>query len=238
MALRGKAAVVDDEILYPADDGVPMDDQTHTRNAASMTEALQAWLDARGQPAWIGSNSFIYYQHGDPRRNVGPDYFVVLGAQENEERDCWRVWNEGGLLPQVIVEFVSKRSSRKDRVTNFAIYRDVLKTHNYFICWNRSRRLEGYVLEGGEYVRLLPDANGRVACGALGLRLGFEGRVLRWYDAEGSPLPFDRERTTLEAHRANQETRRADEEARRANRAEQELARLCDLLASRGIDAQ
>ncbi|MBM3464307.1 MAG: Uma2 family endonuclease [Armatimonadetes bacterium] len=226
MSLRRKA--LSDEDLYPADDGVPMDDDKHRRNANLLCDTLEKHLHERGVAAWASSNSFIYYEYGSPRKNVGPDFYVVVGASENPQRDCWRVWNEDYKLPQVIVEFVSKHSGHKDRVKNFKIYRDILKTPEYFIFDTRRGRasLEGWTLRGGEYVPLLPDAQGRLACDALGLRIGLQDGIVRWFDEHGA-LPTD-------AERATEKSRMAAEEARLRAEAEAEVARLRRLLEAKG----
>ena len=85
------------------------------------------------------------------------------------------------------------------------------------------------------YVPIARDADGGLSMAVLGLRFvlwqgefdGIEATWLRWADAEGLlPLPVEVASQQAEAERA-----RADMERERADTAEQELARLCALLA-------
>lgn len=237
MALRRKPAVVDEEDLYPAEDGIPMENVQHDTNHHALMDALRPWLEARGRAAFQAGNNFIYYELGDPRKNVGPDYYLILGARDNPERDCWRVWNEGYLLPQVVIEFISRSTARRDRVVKFAIYRDVLKVANYFIASHRQRRIEGFRLQDGVYVPIAPNPQGLLLCDPLGLYVGMHEGVARWYDEEGILLPTPREqlvderrKAEAEAARAQEAERRAADETRRREAAEAELARLRRLL--------
>jgi Uma2 family endonuclease len=218
MALRKPAvdALERDRIRYPADDGIPMEHTIHDENHALLMQTLKPYLKALGQPAFVAGNNFVYFGKG-PTENVGPDFYVVLGAADDPDRDCWRSWHENGLLPQVIVEMLSKRTVRKDKVKNFDLYERVLKVRNYFMCNHRKRHLEGYVLDGDRYVPLLPDRHGRLYCEALGLWLGFHGRMLRWFTAEGVMLPTGEENAEVESARADAEQRRAEAERRQAD---------------------
>ncbi|MBM3464658.1 MAG: Uma2 family endonuclease [Armatimonadetes bacterium] len=194
VALRRKVEV-DDRVLYPADDGIPMEDTKHTTNAVVLQTTLTNHLKSVGRDAFVAVNNFIYYRRGDQKACVGPDFYVILGAKEDPERDCWRAWHEDPALlpPQVVVEFVSKSSGYKDRVKKFAIYRDVLRVPNYVICNNRRYRLDAYALRGDEYVAVPADALGRVACDAIGLSLGFHEGMLRWFMPDGTLIPTDGE---------------------------------------------
>lgn len=211
-----------ERLKYPSCDGVPVEDRKHVQNQAILSESLEPYLAQQGIPAFVATNNFIYYQREAPRKNVGPDFYVVLHVEEDPERDCWRMWNEGNRAPDVIVEFLSKTTEAKDRGKNFLIYRDILKVANYFLCDNRNYRLEGFRREGSVYVSLQPDKNGRLACDVLGLELGFHEGFLRWFLPGGDLVPTGREQAVLEWSRAEQEARRAQQEARRA---EQEAQR-------------
>ena len=88
-------------------------------------------------------------------------------------------------------------------------------THDYL-----DPPLQGNRLVGDEYERISPDAQGRLLCAELGLRLQDEGGQLVFYRSDTG----ERLLTAEEARRAEAEARRAEAEARRA--AEAEVARL------------
>jgi Uma2 family endonuclease len=222
MALVRETDLSDDENLYPADDGIPMDDVQHAPIAVLLKQTLEAYLSSLHVPTFIATNNFVYYEKGDPKKNVGPDFYVILGAREDPDRDCWRVWNEGGVLPSMILELVSKKNRKKDYVTNFKIYQDTLKTPNYFIYDNRRMRFDGFKLVNGMYQQLQPDKHGRFRCDALKLLLGLQDGWLRWYRLDGTLIPTDYEIGV--------------EQARRADAAVSEAERLRRLLLERGID--
>lgn len=231
MAFRSRPVeAVDEQDIYPAEDGAIVHDGRHTVAAHILSDSLRRWLEEKGRDAYIGIDNGIYYQFGDPQKVVGPDFFVILDAHEDSERDCWRVWNEDGKLPQVIMEFVSKRSGKKDRVINFAIYQDALQTPNYFIWDNRRRRFDGFHLRDGKYVPLEPDSQGRFWCEALRLYVGIQDGWIRWFEPDGQMLLTGQEianQQTEEARlakdRADQAEHRADQAGNRALEAEQQL---------------
>ncbi len=248
VALHRKQRVQDEFDLYPPDDGAIVDHGYHGFNRQILVDSMMFWFERHGVRAWVTADNAIYYQLGEPRKVVGPDFYVVLGAREWPKRDCWRLWNEGFLTPQVIVEFISPKTARKDRVTNFAIYRDTLKVPDYYVCDNvRRMRVDGFHLQGGEYVPLLPGPDGRLRCESLDMSVGFHGRWLRFFDADGSLVRTGRElyhetqrqlkessrQAEESSRRADEASRCADEEARRRTEAEAELDRLRRLLDER-----
>lgn len=59
----------------------------------------------------IGSNQFVYWDAGDPKKRLSPDAFVKLGVP-NEMFDNWKVWERGA--PDLAVEIVSKSDRPED----------------------------------------------------------------------------------------------------------------------------
>ena len=76
-----------------------------------------------------------------------------------------------------------------------------------------SPRLQGFRLENGQSVPMVPDADGGLICAELGLRLVPEGLMLRLYDlATGAAILTREEQAEQAARRADEEKGRADEE--------------------------
>ena len=188
------------EIEYPVSDGKPMAETDHHRQLA--TYAIEA-LEARylGQHSYVSGNNFIYWEEGNPRKSVSPDVYVVFGV-EMRLRDCYKAWEEGGRLPDVVIEFTSRSTRREDTRVKQPLYEKTLRVPEYFIFDPTGDylrpRLRGFRLQGGEYVTL--EVVGRtLRSEVLGLDLVQEGNWLRLRDAAtGEFLP---QRAELEEHK-------------------------------------
>ena len=156
-----------------------------------------------------------------PRKHCGPDFFVVLGA-DPAPRTSWVAWREGGRLPNVIVEVLSRSTKPIDRGPKVRLYQDVLRTPEYFLFDPDGGQLEGHRLVEGLYHAIEPDAAGRLSSRELALALGARDGWLRFFTPEGALLLSDRE----DAERAGQV----------AAQAQQDKERLAAKLRELGID--
>lgn len=55
--------------------------------------------------AVVGSDQFVYWDAGDPKKCLSPDVFVKLGSKDRDF-DSWKTWKRGGP-PDLAVEIVS-----------------------------------------------------------------------------------------------------------------------------------
>lgn len=220
----------------PYSDGEPMESKRHvTQMNLLITTLDDAWADRRD--FYVAGNMFVYFSELQTRGEHfrGPDVFVVLGT-ERKARKSWVTWEEGGKLPNVVIELLSESTEHVDRGEKMRIYARVWRTPEYFLYDPMKHTLEGYALDArrGEYVRVEPDASGDLRVEQLGLALGLRagdvheetGPWLRWIDARGEVLPTGAERAEAERERAEAERERADAEHVRAQQAEQRLAAL------------
>lgn len=205
---------------------------------------MEAWAERRD--VFVGGNMFVYYSLRQVRNNDfrGPDVMVVLDV-EYRERKSWVAWEEGGRLPDVVIEVTSESTAHIDRGEKMRIYSQIWHTGAYFIFDPDTERLEGYRLDhtGRAYEPLVADESGDFDVASLGLKLGLrptsfrhlERRFVRWLWPDGSPLPTGAERAELERQRANAERQRADAERQRADaerqRADALQAELAELRA-------
>jgi len=220
-----------DELPYS--DGEPMESQRHVvQNALLLTTLADAW--AARDDFFVGSDMFVYYSEPQAlearRRGTtrfrGPDVFVVLGVPR-VERKSWVAWEEGGRLPDVVIEVLSKKTAKIDRGPKMDLYARVWRTGEYFLYEPFGGVLEGYELDGvtHEYRRKAHGAEGDLEVRQMGLRLGvrpgpqheLEGPWLRWIDGEGRVIPTGSERADAERQRADAERQRADAERQRAD---------------------
>jgi Uma2 family endonuclease len=239
-------------------DGVPMDSFWHSLGSSLLIAVAIHWCRNRDD-FWVGGNNFIYF-NPDQARNLdyrGPDFFFIKnGVDRTRWRAYWAVWEEGGRLPDVIIELVSPTTEKEDRTTKFTIYEQTLRTPEYFIYDPATQQLDGWRLFGSSYAALQPNEQGWLWSEELGLFLGtwigdyerIRATWLRMFTAEGELAPTgeeaarrhakyerqqnlrQRKEIRRERQRAEMEQQRADQEKQRAEQAEQELARLRALL--------
>jgi Uma2 family endonuclease len=184
----------------PHDDGVPMETPWHRENMNLLIDTIATrWRDR--EDFYAGGNMFIYFSD----RQVfgadfrGPDFFVVAGGVElRKPRLSWIAWEEGGRLPDVIVELASGSTRQLDRTVKKQLYGSRFRTREYFIYDPELDRLEGWRLAAnGEYESLAADAAGRLRCEALDCSFGtwdgpyliLTGRWLRMFEPDGQLCP-------------------------------------------------
>jgi Uma2 family endonuclease len=164
---------------------------------------------------------FVYFSEHQLRSNDfrGPDVFVVLDV-ERKVRKSWVAWEEGGKLPDVVVELTSPTTMRVDRGDKMRIYAQIWRTPAYFIFDPEAEKLEGFALDTARraYVPLAPGPTGDFSVAPLGLGIGLrptryrdhERDFVRWIDAEGKPLATAQER----AERARERVQALENEMR------------------------
>lgn len=220
----GKGLPGQDEL--PSDDGEPMETEFHDAQDAVLKDTLiDAWADRRDY--YVAGNMFVYFSERQVKNNDfrGPDVFVVLDV-ERKDRKSWVAWEEGGRLPDVVIEVTSESTEHVDRVDKKRIYSRVWRTPAYFIFDPETEKLEGFRLDTDrrEYVELVPNENGDLPVAALGLCLGLrrtryrdhDRLFVRWIDLQGGALPTAQERLATERARADDLERRLRElEARK-----------------------
>ena len=217
------------ELVY--DDGEPLETEWHTLQIPLLQELILRTMAERGRSDFfVGGNMFVYYS-AEQARDVakgrpyfrGPDVFWVGGVESGHLRKAWVAWEEGGRLPDVIVELLSPSTAEVDRSEKKDLYARVFRTPEYYLVDPEAGKLEGFGLAGRSYRPLAPDES-RLWSDQLGVFLGFwhgvwrrsEADWVRLFRPDGSLVPTAEER--------------AETERRRAEAAEAEVARLRALL--------
>ncbi len=235
------------ELVY--DDGEPLETEWHTLEYPLLRTVIRQTMVEQGRADfYVGANMFVYYsvrqawdvaeevRNGKEQRAFrGPDLFWVGGVDPDHERKVWIAWEEGGRLPDVIIELLSPSTAKKDRTEKKDLYARVFGTAEYFLVDPDRSTVEGFRLAGRSYQAIPPDAAGRLWSEQLGASFGLwrgvvEGRTADWvrlFRRDGSLVPTPAE---AEALRADAEARKALSERQRADAAEAELARLRTLL--------
>jgi hypothetical protein len=244
-------------------DDIPVENTGQPLIAGALRESLE--ITGRIQPEnLIASNFGLCAKVNGELVIKAPDWLYVARVNQLEsDRKTYTPHLEGDL-PIVVLEFLSETDGGEYSLRmipplgKWHFYERVLKVPTYGILEPEGGLLEIYRLQGERYVLEIPDENGRHWFEALQLFLGTwrgekEGRSgywLRWWDAQGSLLPWaieqvemERQRTEMERQRAEAESQRAEAESQRAEaesqRAEaesQRAERMAELLRAQGID--
>ncbi len=159
------------------------------RNLSYTTEALRLWFE-KIPDVYVSGNLFIRYEEDGAEKRISPDIFVVFGTSK-DDRVSYTVWEEGGKIPDFVLEITSKGTVTKDREENPLIYRD-LGVKEYFQYdpsgeYLKPTSLQGVRLENGKYVPIavlvLADGTLSLHSEVLGLDLHlFPDQTFRFYD--------------------------------------------------------
>ena len=225
-------AVERPEVEYPDTDGKPMADNTW--QAATMRyagEVLTIRFQGRG---FVATDLLVYYREGDNQARVAPDVMVVLGV-DGSHRFNYRIWAEGGRVPDFVLEVVSDSKQERDSMEKRTLYAE-LGVREYFRYAPLSRRMAGMgghrlvgeVLHEGQWETLPRLGEEQLRSKVLGLDLrvkergsGGGFRELRFVD----PIAGEDLRTHAEERQGRI---RAEHRARKE--AEREVARLRAML--------
>jgi Uma2 family endonuclease len=217
-------------IYYPESDGKPMaETDTHRDDLIYAVESLKQFFRAR-EDVYVSGNLLVYYQQGEPTKSFAPDCFVVFGVPKRRRR-TYKIWEEHGRAPDVVIEFTSNSTKADDAGSKKGLYA-FLGVQEYYLFDPTGDYLPvsliGYRLERGEYVARQPNADGSLESPLLGLRLVPEDQLLRFVNlATGEALPLYGEAVEI----AQRQRTRAEAEAQRADAAEQRVAELLAELA-------
>jgi Uma2 family endonuclease len=207
----------------PSDDGEPMETWRHRLQSTLLIEPLvERWADR--PDVFVGGNMFVYFSELQTRGEHfrGPDVFVVLGTTR-KRRKSWVMWEEGGQLPDVVIELLSDSTRAIDRGEKMRVYERIWKLGTYVLYDPYTHELEGYLLDPstGRYTPIARTEEGDLPIARLGLSLGLRGEAigeepgpfLRWIERDGSAVPTGRELAHTE--RARAEAERAELDAAR-----------------------
>jgi Uma2 family endonuclease len=194
----------------PDSDDTPVDNELQEL-APTLLKAVLAYLWKDRTDWFFGIDMGIYYNPDEPP--IVPDGFLSLGVESVKSenlRSSYVLWEEQGILPQLVLEVVSKTyrreySGKKDFYEQLGIL--------YYVVYNPSRRrkptLEVYKLIQGRY---LPMLGNPVWLPELGLGIGkerqsYQGRErewMFWYDQQGTRYLLPEERADQAEARSQQ----------------------------------
>ena len=230
-------------------DGEPLETYQHVLQMYLLRDLIRRVMAERGRTDFfVGGDMFVYYSYEQAREIAatfpekryfrGPDTFFVGGVDPGRVRDAWVAWEEGGRLPDLIVELLSPSTRKIDRTIKKDLYARTFRTREYFLYEPGKRSFEGFRLAGDFYQPIAPDGHGHLWSEELGAAVGlWHGRVddstgywLRLFHADGRMVPTTAEAEGEAQARAAAAQAQAAAAQARAEAAEAELARLRALL--------
>ncbi len=240
-------------IIPPCDlwsDEPPLESDLHREQIELLLACLKWWWRERTD-FYASGNLTIYFspEHITTRDFRGPDFFVVLGA-ENRPRKSWVLWAEQGKYPHVIIELLSESTAKVDKEFKKQLYQETFRTPEYF--WFHPDRLEfkGFYLVGGKYQPLEPNVEGWLWSQQLELFVGVHESKLRFFSPDKQLIPTPEERAQeekcqkelaqqqAEAERQQRELAQQQAEAERQQRelAQQRVEELLARLKKLGVE--
>jgi Uma2 family endonuclease len=195
-----------------------------------------ALVRARRPEVQVFNELLVQYPRPRQRKpgQVVPDNMVVIHDEPIKAEGSFDVPLQP-VRPFLMLEYVSKKSSRKDYGDNMLKYEHELKVPYYLTFEPEDEELKLYRHNGKKYALVVPDENGLCAIKELDLAVGLlDGWVRFWHRGELLPLPADllrslessQEQLAKMTRRADSETRRADAETQARLAMERELEQL------------
>lgn len=238
------------KVHYPDDDGLPMSDNTlQMKWIFRLFGNLEAQYHA-DPLVFVAGNHLIYPAEGKNKVRQAPDVFVAFGRPK-VYRGSYRVWEEGGVFPQVVFEVWSPGNRYKAMRRKFAFYQEHGAEEYYILYPEFPAHVEGWRRDGGKLVPVgkVTDwvsprlgVRFRLDRGELGL-IGPDGRPYRPVEDLVAEHNAALDRAAQERQRAEQERQRADEAARAADveraagsAAREHAAKLAARLRELGVD--
>lgn len=170
-----------------------MESSLHYAQLALLVACLE-WLWRDQQNFFIGANLTIYFSREQlkSRDFRGPDFFLVKQTEKRPRRS-WVVWEEGGQYPDLIIELLSDSTAQTDKNLKKSLYQDRFRTPEYFWFSPETLELAGYQLVNFRYEPIQPNAEGWLWSHALGLYLGVQDGILRYFTEAGVLVPTPEE---------------------------------------------
>ncbi len=240
-AMASLSALTEPEkiVIPPCDlwsDEPPLESDLH-RDQIEILLACLKWLWRERSDFYASGNLTIYYssEHITTRDFRGPDFFVVLGA-ENRPRKSWMVWAEQGQYPHVIIELLSDSTAKVDKELKKQLYQNTFRTPEYFWFHPDTLEFKGFCLVGGKYQPIEPNASGWLWSQQLELFVGVHESKLRFFSPNGQLIATPEERVQEEERQKELAQQQAEAERQQRQLAEQRVEELLAKLKELGAE--
>ena len=218
---------LDREIIYPDSDGKPMADNTKQFNWIVLLKENLECLFANNPDIFVAGDLLWYPVEGHPEIRVAPDVLVALGRPKGH-RGSYRQWQEGNQPPQVVFEVLSPGNTFREMLKKLDFY-TFYGVDEYYIYDPNPNELT--IFQRCEDKLMAIEGMGEWTSPLLGIHFQLTATDLKVYYPDRRPFLT----TVALAQWAEAEHQRAETEKQRANLAEEENARLRELLRQAGI---
>lgn len=232
-----------EEIVYPYTDGQPMGESRLQLMWIYyiLTNIDLYYLDRKD--VFVSANNFIYPVQGRADLTIAPDVYVAYGRPKQDDLKSYKLWEQGGIFPQVVIELLSQSNSVKDMLEKRIFcekygcdeYIEIDPYTETLAVWVRKGRRLRPVRIDQEWVSPLMGVRFVPTSSKLSIHRP-DGKMFRSYKEIQASEAAQDQALDREAERAKAEAERADAERQRADATELENAQLLEKLRNMGID--
>ena len=243
-------AATEADVIYPDSDGKPMADNTLQYQWIVTIMGNLDDLFATNPDVFVAGDNLIYPVKGNNKVRQAPDVYVAFGRPKGH-RGSYKVWDEGGVFPQVVFEVTSPGNRAGEMRRKLQFYQRY-GAREYYIHDPDRNRTNGYARAADGTLVPVAEMNGFTSP-LLGVRFDTSGDPLVIYHPGGRRfLTFQQladrtraaeqqaaaaEKKAEEArHTAEAERRSAEAERTRAAAAQRDADRLRAMLRAAGLD--
>ena len=142
-------------IVYPESDGLPMAENTVQYNWISLLKWNIEVLFQSRDDVFVAGDNLIYPVEGNNKLRLAPDVYVAFGRPK-ADRGSYKVWVEGDIFPQVIVEVLSPSNRPAEMQDKLEFYERFGAREYYVLQPQGVMYLEGY-RRIGDKLELIPQ---------------------------------------------------------------------------------
>jgi Uma2 family endonuclease len=204
--------------MYPDSDGEPMAENQEQYDWITRLCGHLTVLFVKDGLGVVAADNFIYPVQGQPTIVQAPDVYVALGRPTDPPRLSYRVWEEGGVFPQVIFEVLSPSNTPAIMQRRRTFY-ETYGALEYYEIDPETRTVLAMIREGDRWVEV-PEIEGFVSpllgiqfvwdeSGHLGV-IGQDGVLFQTYPE----LRFQYEETVEELEETQERLQQAESRIR------------------------
>ena len=190
-------------VHYPDSDGKPMADNTVQFDWISLVKWNLEHQFAADPNVFVAGDHLIYPEEGNAKLRQAPDVYVAFGRPKGD-RGSYKVWEEGGVFPQVVFEVWSPNNRFQQMQDKQDFYEQYGAEEYYVLYPEFPAYAEGWTRQGGKFARV-PDMNGWVSP-RLGVRFTVQPEQLAVHGPDGrrflTPAEIAAERDAAESKAA------------------------------------
>jgi Uma2 family endonuclease len=131
------------KIIYPDSDGKPMADNTKQFDWIVKIKENLEQIFADNPDVFVAGDLLWYPVEKNNKVRTAPDAMVVFGRPKGH-RGSYRMWEEGGIAPQVVFEILSPGNRAEEMRKKFVFY-DTYGVSEYYVYDPDRIRLSGWI---------------------------------------------------------------------------------------------